>query len=164
MWTGAGLDIIGIDVVEGVLLGDYQGDWIAVVLRRDWPTRGGLIRVGYGSCSGCDAWEAAETPIERLDLIRDFVRGITWYDTPAELAAWFQSDNVDLEYYPHLDRDEWEKFKTASLGWLEHGTWDAIYRATQHQKRRQTRIEAAPPSDGLYTLNDIRHLEEGLDL
>lgn len=164
MWTGAGLDIIGIDVVEGACLGDYQGDWIALVLRRDWPTRGGFICVGYGSCSGCDAWEAAETPIERLDLIRDFVREITWYDTPAEMVAWIESDKPDLQYFPHQDRVEWLKFRDAALGRLNRESWDQVYREMQQQKYRQTRIESAPPSDGGYTISGINHLDEGFHL
>lgn len=164
MWTGDGLEIIGIDVVQGVCLGDYQGDWIAVVIRRDFPTRGGFMCVGYGSCSGCDAWEAAESPIERLDLIRDYVRGITWYDTPAAMIEWLQSDHPDLQYFPHQDHDEWLKFKDSVVRRVDHQHWDSVWREMQREKYRQTRIESAPPTNGSYTLNDIRHLEEGLDL
>ncbi len=54
-YSGA-LRAAGVTVHACKWFGSYQGDWIADVTMLDG--RRGLIKGGYGSCSGCDAFEA----------------------------------------------------------------------------------------------------------
>jgi hypothetical protein len=54
-YSGA-LEAAGCTVHECRYFGDYQGEWIADVTLPDG--RRGFIRGSYGSCSGCDAFEA----------------------------------------------------------------------------------------------------------
>lgn len=42
----------GVEVIEFKMFGSYQGDWVAIL--KD----GRFIHGSYGSCSGCDAFEA----------------------------------------------------------------------------------------------------------
>ncbi len=49
------LEAAGAEVLESKYFGSYQGDWFALVKRngtRQW------VHGSYGSCSGCDAFEA----------------------------------------------------------------------------------------------------------
>lgn len=47
----------GHEIVKSKMFGYYQGDYV-FVLRKDGKL--GVAVVGYGSCSGCDALQAAE--------------------------------------------------------------------------------------------------------
>lgn len=69
-------------------IGSYQGD--TVFLLADGDRRGLLIQ-GYGSCSGCDALQAVNTPAEAQDLIDDMVRNVHWEDSPGALARWIDA-------------------------------------------------------------------------
>lgn len=54
---GGLLEAKGLTVMGSEDFGDYQGDTIFHV--RDTAGRDGILIQGYGSCSGCDALEAA---------------------------------------------------------------------------------------------------------
>jgi len=54
---------------------DYQGD--SRVLYRD-ADRYGILIFGWGSCSGCDALQAADTLKEVDELIAGLADGIRW--------------------------------------------------------------------------------------
>ena len=49
------LEAAGCTVIEYVIFGSYQGEWLALV---DHNGQRGVIEGSYGSCSGCDAFEA----------------------------------------------------------------------------------------------------------
>lgn len=49
------LEAAGAVVVEYEQFGTYQGDWFALV---DYNGERGWVRGSYGSCSGCDAFDA----------------------------------------------------------------------------------------------------------
>lgn len=50
------LEMAGATVLDFEMFGSYQGDWIAHVTLPDGRT--GFIRGYFGSCSGCDHFEA----------------------------------------------------------------------------------------------------------
>lgn len=82
----------GFEVVKLDVLGSYQGD--ITVLLADGERRG-FVMIGYGSCSGCDALEAASPgwgdaegwgPVVALsDELRASVK---WFDSADALAVW----------------------------------------------------------------------------
>lgn len=49
------LEIAGAKILAFEAFGSYQGDWVAKV---EWNGAVGWIKDYYGSCSGCDAFEA----------------------------------------------------------------------------------------------------------
>lgn len=49
------LEAAGAVVLADSHFGSYQGDWLALV---DYKGKRGFVHGGYGSCSGCDAFEA----------------------------------------------------------------------------------------------------------
>lgn len=49
------LEVAGATVHVFECFGSYQGDWYAKVTYKD---KSGWVTGSYGSCSGCDSWEA----------------------------------------------------------------------------------------------------------
>jgi hypothetical protein len=70
---------------------DYQGDtW--VLARRGG--RFAFLNFSWGSCSGCDALEAAGGSIKELTELRNRLYGqIRWFETEAELWNWVDDDS-----------------------------------------------------------------------
>lgn len=88
----------GWDVLSFDTVGDYQGDHLVLLADGD---RRGFCMIGYGSCSGCDALEAA--------------RPYDYSDMPA--PDW--SDVVAL--YDQLKASvHWESDGPALAAWIEH--------------------------------------------
>jgi hypothetical protein len=63
--------------------GDYQGTIVYVVGADGYqPYDHWYVKVGYGSCSGCDAWEGVcgysdnERPVEMLEGLYEILHGI----------------------------------------------------------------------------------------
>jgi hypothetical protein len=99
--------------------GSYQGSEAAVVVA-DWSdyldenAQIGVVVVGYGSCSGCDEWEAIgdEDPVGKLNAVMRVYNEIKWFDNLAELQAYvagaaagkesWSSDHA-LQWYGHSD-------------------------------------------------------------
>ena len=99
----------GLTVEESCYSGDYQGDLYMIV--RDGEGRYGYLVTGYGSCSGCDAYEGSRDddlyglphedrydltlaqiiealPTGELVRLRDaLVEGVQWVENPADLAV-----------------------------------------------------------------------------
>ena len=49
------IEAAGCDVIEFKEFGSYQGEWLALVIH---DGEVGIIEGSYGSCPGCDAFEA----------------------------------------------------------------------------------------------------------
>ncbi|WP_133177055.1 hypothetical protein [Mycobacteroides abscessus] len=109
--------IAGIGVVPIIQknIGYYQGDWVAVVKDTDrWPSSLGFLCYGYGSCSGCDEWEGADNAIERAEIVVRMAKSIRWFEKPADLKAWLNSDDRREDLYIYHD-DEWREFVDSVL-------------------------------------------------
>ncbi len=66
---------------------DYQGDsYLIVGLPDGWPV--GFLTFGWGSCSGCDALQAADTHADLDELRDELASQIHWEETPGKLLAW----------------------------------------------------------------------------
>lgn len=93
---------IGVDVLVEEDSNNYQGDWVALVVdRADYGNEIGFIQQGYGSCSGCDAWQAASNLQDRLDLLQDMITGIKWFDSVESLVEFLSADHEDQWWGHH---------------------------------------------------------------
>lgn len=72
------LESAGAKVLDYEQFGDYQGSWIAKV---SYKGAVGYIRGFYGSCSGCDAFEA------EFDFSCCDEHGDIWYEEAVENSA-----------------------------------------------------------------------------
>ena len=103
---------IGVRATLNTHIGDYQGDWAAVVKDDGgYYTSGavGFLVYGYGSCSGCDEWEAAESAVERAEIVVRMATAIRWFDTVGELKAWLLSDDRQLSFF--YPEEGWREFR-----------------------------------------------------
>lgn len=81
-------DIVGL---FGVILSanhqdDYQGDSIYTIKQNS--THWGLLVVGWGSCSGCDALQMCDTLTDLVELTEELMNDIKWYNTLAQLKQY----------------------------------------------------------------------------
>lgn len=56
---------------------DYQGDSLVLIQNGE---RYGVLKFGWGSCSGCDALEGADTVKELQELVDELEASVKWFD------------------------------------------------------------------------------------
>lgn len=89
------LDSMGHDILVQVDQGDYQGDsWL---LLRDGE-RVGYLEFGWGSCSGCDALQAASSYEDLEKLRASIYSGTRWFASAAEALVWFNTHDWELDW------------------------------------------------------------------
>lgn len=79
---------------------DYQGDTRLLVRDGD---RYGLITFGWGSCSGCDALEAAGSDVEVIELRDAIWNGTHWEPSADALVAYIDGKDWSLDYSHDAD-------------------------------------------------------------
>lgn len=88
------MEFAGAIVHEYQSFGSYQGDWLA---RVSFQGKEGYVVGAYGSCSGCDAFEA-EFGDDGLEFF----------------------DEATMRYYPKPDTDEvWPRFRAFGEDYLD---------------------------------------------
>lgn len=95
----------GYEVVDFSTFGSYQGDH--AVLLSD-GSRWGWLVIGYGSCSGCDALEAAtdwSEPYWNDDVraLADGTRESVHWDSASGLADYLESNLQENDWYYYED-------------------------------------------------------------
>lgn len=106
---------LGVVEKVGADLGYYQGDYVLVFREEDDygysdSDRWGFLTIGYGSCSGCDAWQSADTVAERLAIVTGLVNSIRWFDDLDALKAWLADTKArDLDVWASHE-DGWAEF------------------------------------------------------
>lgn len=85
-----------VEVVVEVDENDYQGDsWY---LLRDGH-RCGFLNFGWGSCSGCDALEAAWGNLAEITELRDDLwASVHWEESMAAMARYLNDTDWSLQY------------------------------------------------------------------
>lgn len=78
---------------------DYQGDSYYLLKNGH---QFGLLAFGWGSCSGCDALQAASSHAEVVALRDRLWESIEWM-TPEELAHYVENKDFDTEWYSYSD-------------------------------------------------------------
>lgn len=97
------------EIVLSEHIGHYEGDSLFVLKNRhdySWARsddkQWGFLVTGFGSCSGCDAWEGAETGLQKFQLLAEEIEGIKWFPTLKELQDYVTDKyTADLQWYGH---------------------------------------------------------------
>lgn len=98
------LESLGHEILVQVDDSAYQGD-SRLLLRRD-DGKIGYLNFGWGSCSGCDALQAAET-YAQIDKLRDEIAaGVQWFDTAQAAAEWFNSTDWEGKHSYHAEEQQ----------------------------------------------------------
>lgn len=98
------IDSFEVDVVLSEHDDDYQGD--SYYLLRDAAGRYGYLIFGWGSCSGCDAYEGAqddvhygENPNALTELRDELWESVSWFSSLDDLRDYLEKDDADLKWY-----------------------------------------------------------------
>lgn len=90
------INSFGVEVLLDVSDDDYQGSTRLVLGDGD---RRGLLTFGWGSCSGCDALQAAYGSAPELNELRDELwTSVQWFESGRELAGYIASKDWDLDW------------------------------------------------------------------
>jgi len=106
------LEAAGAKVLEYEYFGDYQGTWIALV---DYNGQRGFVEGSFGSCSGCDAFQAEfdYDDYEKEDYqqrLSDFGKG--YLDPLLTFDQMIKSASTNIEWdYDAKEMLEWVKDK-----------------------------------------------------
>jgi hypothetical protein len=94
------VDSFGVDVLLVEESNDYQGD--SFYLLKDAEGRYGYLSFGWGSCSGCDAFQAAQCEGgNALEELRDELwEDVKWFDSLDSLRGYLD-ENSKLNWYGH---------------------------------------------------------------
>ncbi|WP_280406143.1 hypothetical protein [Nocardia brasiliensis] len=112
------LNEVGVQTVVAVDLNeDYQGTVAAVVRNSGWwpgapldeHHRFGVLIIGYGSCSGCDAWESLHGEAKgKLEHCASLLETARWFESLAELKTFvagtpgsYDASDHALQWYGH---------------------------------------------------------------
>lgn len=69
-----------------------------------------FVNTGYGSCSGCDWYEANSGSIKGLQSVQDGLkRDIKEFDNIDMFLEWFNSDDRKTEWWDNEDREQFLK-------------------------------------------------------
>jgi hypothetical protein len=90
------VDSFGVNIVAAISIGDDQGDELYLIeLNDDY----GLLTVGYGSCSGCDALQGDESPDGHAKLRREMWRSIDWRGSALDTLTWWRARDWAGQFY-----------------------------------------------------------------
>jgi len=92
------VDSFGVEIVFDEHDDDYQGD--SFYLLKDVEGRYGFLNFGWGSCSGCDAYQGAQDEGgNALEELRDELwESVNWFDSLEDLRVYLL-DNNKLNWY-----------------------------------------------------------------
>lgn len=85
----------GCDVIASTYIGSWSGD-VLMVLKNG--TGFGLLIVGYGSCSGCDALKSCNTFEELFDFREKLFKSIMWKEY-SEFIEYLKNKDWETEFY-----------------------------------------------------------------
>lgn len=77
--------------------GGYQGD-SRYLFRNTQDKRYGYLCYGWGSCSGCDSFEACYSNSDFLELRNNLWNWIVWKDSKADMLEWFKTHDWQGDY------------------------------------------------------------------
>lgn len=89
----------GFTILAWEMFSQWQGDYATIVEKEG---KIGFTVIGYGSCEGCDALYACDTPEETESLIQGVIADISWgtveelteeiVNTDGKLNRWYHND------------------------------------------------------------------------
>ena len=124
------LEMAGAKVLSFKEFGSYQGTWLAIV---EFNGEKGIVEGSYGSCSGCDAFEAEfgcyDSPV--------FQDGV-YYKTG---RTWDEEDECSQEVYNSELKIHQKKISDFGMGYLRD-----LY-TVDHYKNKLEKISKKDESD-----------------
>ncbi|CUL01061.1 unnamed protein product [Escherichia phage slur01] len=108
------LEAAGCEVLDYVEYGCYQGEWLALI-RKDGAL--GVCEGSYGSCLGCDAFEAEfgyldDEEADYQKRLADFGEGYLPANTFEEMIAKLQKDVENYSY-----DDDYKSMLNTVINW-----------------------------------------------
>jgi len=99
------VESMDVEILFEKMEGDYQGD--AQYILRNPKGEYGLLTFGYGSCSGCDAFEGCSNLLEYSELRDSLNNQILWYRTATELYEFIRNRDWETQavYHTYLGKD-----------------------------------------------------------
>ncbi len=82
---------------------DYQGDSRYVIYDPE-TKKYGWLQIGWGSCSGCDAFYGCRSYEDMDALIAELYEDIVWFDTVKDAIDFFISHNWEGDYSYHEEK------------------------------------------------------------
>lgn len=105
------LEAAGAKVIEYKEFGSYQGDWLAFV---EYNGEKGIVEGSYGSCSGCDAFEAEF----------GWTNGPTEKDGKYYRTYWHEEDNeIPKEEFDKINQEIQVKLADFGSSYLVGGVY-----------------------------------------
>jgi hypothetical protein len=87
----------GINIVLYETVGSSEGDYLVLVKK---GRKYGFVSIGYGSCSGCDAYEACYSDADFTELANDIIGEIRWFVSLKEAKSWITNEyDQKLQWY-----------------------------------------------------------------
>jgi len=109
------LEKAGCEIIDFQEFGSYQGTWLAFV---KYNGETGIVQGSYGSCSGCDSFQAEfdyeDTPTEKNGKYYKTY----WVD---------ESDEITKEEYEELLKSAEKKLADFGLSYLSGGLYNKEY-------------------------------------
>lgn len=101
-------------VVLEIDTGSYQGDTRVLFHNEDGKV--GYLLFGWGSCSGCDAYEACNTTEDYQELMDRLYDSVHWFDTVEEALTYFENHDWegDFDWY----NEERKEFLDGAMEYL----------------------------------------------
>lgn len=105
--------VSGMTILDSKYIGDYQGD-LVLILRspegKEVPSLG-ISLFGYGSCSGCDALQAAMYNEEQMESLREsLLSDVDWFSSAQEALDFLGSEEF---------RGRWQYGSGEAVSWLK---------------------------------------------
>jgi len=107
---GSLIDTFEVEVLAEAHDNDYQGDSFYLLKNGD---QYGVLIFGWGSCGGCDAYEAAEGNVRELTELRDGLWNSVVWDTREGTLKNIVTKDDKLTWYGN-DRT-YKTFKTSAI-------------------------------------------------
>ncbi len=112
------VESLSCDKFKSHEVGDYQGDSIVFFKK---GSKFGILNHAYGSCSGCDSYQACENSEKELaNLAEAFKDSVVWYDSAEEFIDYCENKWLegDAGYHIH-DNDYVEIYKSKARCFVE---------------------------------------------
>ncbi len=104
------LEKAGAKVFDFKEFGSYQGDWLAFV---EYNGEKGIVKGSYGSCSGCDAFQAEFDYFNKPEELNG-----VYYKTG---STWDEDDICTKEEFEQAKNELEERYKNFGLNYLTSG-------------------------------------------
>jgi len=86
-------------IVYKVTLGDWQRDYLYLIQGKEPHQKWGYLKTGYGSCSGCDRYQACDSIKELEHLRNQIFDSVQWFGNSGEALEFFEKHDWEGDYY-----------------------------------------------------------------